>query len=75
MSNRTTHSDLAQLLVDHVERLRRVPAGYLVSNEATLKTIADASRILVEQDRRIEEFTIAARESTDPSIRKFLARK
>jgi hypothetical protein len=75
MSKRTTHSDLAQLLVDLSEKLKRVPEGYCVSDPSSLRLITDAARILVEQDQRIDDFTVAARESTDDAMRKLLARK
>lgn len=73
---RTTHSDLAQLLLELSKRLQRVvPTGYLVSDAPTIKLLEDSARILVEQDQRIEEFTVAVRESSDLSLRRLLARK
>jgi hypothetical protein len=72
---RTTHSDMATLLTDLARRLESVPPGYMASDQSTIRLLNDAARILVEQDTRIVEFTMAARDSSDPAMRKLLARK
>jgi protein subunit release factor A len=66
---------MAKLLTDHAARLQSVPAGYMVSDQSTIRLLNDAARALVEQDARLAEFTIAARGSTDQSMRRLLARK
>lgn len=58
---RTTHSDLADIILAHRERLKAIPAGYCVSDASTLKCLEDIARIVVEQDERIGAFTIALR--------------
>lgn len=69
---RTTHSDLAAIIEAHVAALAKVPAGYLVSDASTLKCLADAARILCEQDERISELTIGLREHGGVEARKYL---
>ncbi len=69
---RSTHSDLATLIEDHAERLRAIPAGYCVSDAATLACLRDIARIVCEQDTRIGELTIALREHGGRAARKYL---
>ena len=69
---RTTHSDLARLIEDHADRLKKVPAGYLVSDASTLRLLRDTARILVEQDQRIDSLTIGLREHGGIAARKYL---
>lgn len=60
--SRTTHSDLAKIILDHAERLKAVPAGHLVNDASTLEMLASAARILVAQDNRIDTMTVALRQ-------------
>ncbi len=69
---RTTHSDLALLLEQFTAKLQAVPAGYCVSDTSTLKLITDAARVLVEQDNRINELTVALREHGGKEAWKYL---
>jgi hypothetical protein len=65
MRGRTTHSDLARNLEIHAEKLAAIPAGYLVGDASTRELIIAAARILIEQDRRIEQMTAALRAARD----------
>jgi hypothetical protein len=62
---KSTHGDLARELHIIVDRLERTKVGELPAQCATdpssLRCITDAARILIEQDERIAELTIALR--------------
>jgi hypothetical protein len=72
---RTTHSDLAVLLADLASKLAKIPPYYLVSDASSLLLVTDAARILVEQDKRIAELTIALREHGGRDARKYLGKQ
>jgi hypothetical protein len=58
-SKRTTHSDLADILRAHIAALKKVPAGYLVSDAATLHSLGSAADLLIVQDERSNKQTQA----------------
>ncbi|HUS55555.1 MAG TPA: hypothetical protein VMY41_16305 [Thermohalobaculum sp.] len=72
---RTTHSDLAAILEAHTAALTKVPAGYCVSDAGTMRCLADAARILREQDLRIGELTVALREHGGAAARQYFTKK
>jgi hypothetical protein len=63
---RTTHSDLARELEIIVRKLSDghggIPLNRTAVDPSSLRCITDAARILVEQDERIAELTVALRE-------------
>lgn len=74
MSNRTTHSDLAELLRILAHKLEAVPAAYLVGDASTRGLLMDAARILVEQDLRIGKLTVGLREIGTKEARDVIVR-
>lgn len=60
-TKRTTHSDLAELVLIIAKKLEAVPAHYLVNDPNTLRILTDAASILIEQDNRIVECVVALR--------------
>ena len=68
---RTTHSDLATLLDIYRAKIAAVPAGYCVSDAASLRLLEDTARILREQDARIDELTVGLRELGGVEARKY----
>lgn len=61
-NRRTTHSDLAHLLMRHAEKMKAVPEGYCVSDPSSLRLLTDAALALVTQDLRIETLIVGLRE-------------
>jgi hypothetical protein len=63
--SKTTHTELANLIHAHAARLANIPAGFLVSDNATLHALRSAAVALVAQDFRIGQMTIALRACRD----------
>lgn len=63
MSDRTTHSDLAKILADIAHNMAGAPNHVLCCDASSRAMVRDAARILVEQDKRIEELTVALRKA------------
>lgn len=62
---KTTHSELARIILDHVERLKAIPAGYMVSDGATSQALRTAAEQLIEQDKQIAKMIEVLRECRD----------
>jgi hypothetical protein len=66
---RTTHSDLARLLLDHELKLAQIPplagGGPIISDPSTRELIRAAAAALIAQDEKIEQLTITLRNIRD----------
>jgi ABC-type transporter Mla subunit MlaD len=66
---RTTHSDMAQLLLDHEERLAQIKPlagnGPIVSDASTRELIRAAAAALLDQDEQISTLIVSLREARD----------
>ena len=61
IERRSTHSDLAVLLLDHAARLAALPPGALIGDASTVNMVRSAAAALIGQDEALERATLALR--------------
>lgn len=62
IERRSTHSDLAKILLDHAERLEALPHGSLIGDASTVNMIRGTAEALILLDLDVERKTVALRE-------------